>query len=561
MCNTKQEEATERTFIVAQHRKIAEFGGYSCELTSSEWNFRCGAWSHLKLGSVPKILHAEEVSPEWCKAMITKRKFKINQQSESFSVQMNKLNIFPVVTVGSLQEKSDSIICTGESRHYQNALHTNLVVLKEFHLTIKSEEFRTDFQTLESTSQHEKLPCPVRAGGCQTGKRTYVFQPPQEQCQLQKIQEIKAKRTMGSYWVDSTKGIILNETGITRLPGCNFEATKTQMDNIYLVDPEHANKMSRLQNIELEIDLEMRMNNDMSQYHREEMEEKLQKSIGEVSCDRTRKEMAHTLSSLGGENFVITAGDIIYHLICPRVEVELLEAEVCYQDIPIKGEKLRFVDQDSKVLKLHSPIKPCSTHFPITIRTEAGWVEINPHIRSTKEPADYSTRTNQPFHHQDASKMGLYTPAEMQSWEELVSFPTFQAALLTELSWGTCVHQGDCEATEAVQEFDMSRLYPEAMEDLNIWQLMKKKIKQYGDTLALLVLIFISFKILVDILLILMTLYQEGPAAVLALAVSMWMSNQQKYQRIRKKSRKMRQVRRKEDRRNEPEEEIETIMQ
>ena len=559
MCDVKQEETAERTFIVAQQTRIAEFSGYSCELKYSEWDFRCGAWSHLKLGSVPKVLHTEEVSLEWCRTMVTKKKFKLNQQSESFSIQMNRVNIFPIVVIGSLKEESDSIVCTGENMHYKNALHTNLVILKEFHLTIRPEKFKTDFHTLESTSQHEQLPCSVRAGGCQTGRKTYIYQPPQENCRLQKIRTIKAKKTMNSYWVDAAKGIILNNTGVTRLPGCNFEIRKTQMDDLFLVNPEDAAKMIPLKSDEVEIDLETRMRNEINQYQREVMQKANQRNIGKITCDQTRQETTQKLSFLGGENYIMTAGDIIYHLKCPKVEVELREAEVCYQDIPVKGERMKFMDKDNRVLKLHSPIKPCSTHFPVTIETQSGWVEVNPHIRSTKEPMDYSTETSQPSNHQDVSKMGLYTQTEMRAWEEIISFPTYQAALLTELSWGNCIHQKDCEPNEAVQQFDVSRLYPEAVE-MNIWQMMKKKIREYGDTMALLVLVFISLKILVDVLLILMTLYQEGPSAVVALAVSMWMSNQQKYQKIRRRNRRMHQSRRKEDKRNEPEEEIETIM-
>ena len=178
MCADQTTESTTTDFVVAQAAKTHTLQGFSCSLKFSEWKFKCGAWSHLKVGGVPKVLHHREVSPEWCREMVSRKKFKLDSNLDSRAIHMDRTNIYPIVVVGSLKETADKVICQGEAMHYDNALHTNLVILREFHLTLRRESFRSDGKKLEALSVREQLPCSVQSRGCVTEERTYIFDPP-----------------------------------------------------------------------------------------------------------------------------------------------------------------------------------------------------------------------------------------------------------------------------------------------------------------------------------------------------------------------------------------------
>ena len=534
-CEAEDKEHDRTSYLVAQKALAQEVKGYSCSVQYSEFRFRCGTWSHLKMGAVPKIQLDVETSINWCQTLVQRRKFRTEESSQSFPIQLNRKNIFSVVTTGALIDQGDHIVCKGESRHENNQLLTNLVILKQFTVIVQEEKLKMDSKTVESLNQHEILPCGPRDHGCVTGSRTYIYDVPKSDCDLQYVRTIKTI-PYGNYVVDEEQGLILNRTAPTSLPGCRFEITATQFQDIYLVSPSHRDKMESLSAANVELDLDYHMLADYNQYKREKLVQQVKHNNHLWNCQALRDSKPNIPIRIKGDLHILVAGDIIYRFRCPKIKVEIRDSDVCYEDVPIQSEEELFVDLQTKIIKKHSGRTLCSRHFPTVVQTETSWLEL-PHLKKIKEPKTIP-HPDVAVHHEDRSQAGLYTQRELLSWKESIALPQFKSALLTELTQGVCAVSG-CTFTGNSPSYDLTNLIPKLEEELNLWKKIKSWIREYGDLMALFVIMYVVVKMLINTTLILFTLMKEGPGAMIALVVTLFISNQREYRRIRRKNQRL----------------------
>ena len=551
ICSPVNKTSETQPYLLVQERRMREFTGYSCQLTYSQWALACGVWSHVKLRKIPEISHMEDVSKAWCRAMSERKKFRVDGTSTSYAIKINRENIYPIVTVGSLREENDRIICQGQTIHENNRVHTNAVIMREYKLLVKQEDFTLDNEgRIESTFQHEKLPCSLGSGGCITGARTYVFNIPKEECPLQYIQTVHMKPTRQSYLVDEKKNILLNQTQETRIPGCSFSVIQTQFSGLYLAKGNDHSSVTELSSSNLEIDLMDRMSNEMNQYYREQIVADLQLEERQRTCDKIKNSEAHRPVQVKDLQYALAAGDIIYRFQCRKVQVQIQELESCYEDVPVTGN--RYMDPLTKLLKTHSAKRPCSHFFPITIKVGKGFVEVNPHLKRAEPPKVFVPGTELLTKHVDRSQSGVYTQKELRAWELLLTLPNFQDALLNEVSWGTCISSGNCNGPIQADQRPQWKLDSSPFEEMNLWGYLKKKVRDYGDELALAVILYLILKMIINLALLSFALLKEGPGAALALLVALYASNQQAYSKIRRRNQRMKKEQAR--RRNKPQE-------
>ena len=140
----KPEETISLEYNIVQRKKINKLEGFCCSVKSSTFHFKCGAWSHLKLSTTPAIEHTKLVTIEWCKEIINRRRFRTENTIQSFPLELDQVNVIPVVEVGELTEVNDKVICKGENAHMGNLMHTNVVVLKEYKILLRKEKYISD---------------------------------------------------------------------------------------------------------------------------------------------------------------------------------------------------------------------------------------------------------------------------------------------------------------------------------------------------------------------------------------------------------------------------------
>ena len=109
---------------------------------------------------------------------------------------------------------------------------------------------------------------------------------------------------------------------------------------------------------------------------------------------------------------------------------------VCAAPVIICGS-IRYADHDSLVTTVHPEIIPCSDQFLIIVETTKHvWVTITRRVEQIATP---------PLIHEKVSKKSedqittLYTPDELQLWEDYNSFPSYMKSshqkILNSLSW------------------------------------------------------------------------------------------------------------------------------
>ena len=112
----------------------------------------------------------------------------------------------------------------------------------------------------------------------------------------------------------------------------------------------------------------------------------------------------------------------------------------------------------------------------------------------------------------------------------------YHEAKLKKLSWGVCLSTGVCQNAEIVQQYDFQKLMKEEATSWNPISNFVTKIHEKGDLLALIVILWLLFKLIIDLTTIAMTLLKEGPGAAAALIMNIYLSTQIQYKKTKKRN-------------------------
>lgn len=155
-------------------------------------------------------------------------------------------------------------------------------------------------------------------------------------------------------------------------------------------------------------------------------------------------------------------------------------------------EPIGFVDAVTKVYSQHATKAPCSSTYPLTVHVGEGWVKLTPALK--KQPPPLETPEHLMMQPLDPfSSGGLYSQQELDDWRQLLSIPAYKAALLSSLSYGSCVQQGSCEAegTNRLVPYDIkfNKLVDDLPKSLDLWTAFHQAIHEWGDGAVVLCLL------------------------------------------------------------------------
>ena len=287
--NPENDEIKEaHTFTILQKPTTRRTTGYSCSVRRSVWYFKCGVWSHLKLGSVPKISHPMDLTVAQCQSMATTRHYYYPGNSQPFTLELNKEIYLEMVTTGELTEKENAITCKGETLHVGNTLHRNVLVLEELKFLIKTQEYIVSDDVMEVIDDHVKLPCKYPSLGCTTGQATYIWTQFPQTCGLEIIRNISPSRTMGSYLVDHNHQFLINTTGTTTLPSCPMMLTRTDHPSIFLAATSDVISLPTVNPNTIDISLQAHIHLNYMSYQLEREMARQDESIMSHACKTTQ---------------------------------------------------------------------------------------------------------------------------------------------------------------------------------------------------------------------------------------------------------------------------------
>ena len=213
----------------------------------------------------------------------------------------------------------------------------------------------------------------------------------------------------------------------------------------------------------------------------------------------------------------------------------------CYNDIPIEGGG--FVQPNSRLLVKTSSPRPCDDHYSTVVKTVDGkYVEVNQQLRARSPPLQAYGRSvtslfrQNNLEHIHVNKHVVYSEEEIQSWENLLSFPSYSQAMNAEIMLGSCYHSGACQEVHTqpanFDQYDFSKLQATIMEKLNLWEQLRQFIRQEGDLMALAVLVIYGLKLILHIVFIGLTILRHGCRATLSLLIRFYLDSYYIYTRV-----------------------------
>ena len=223
--------------------------GYSCKVTSYVVKGRCGTWSHFKLREPPSHARPVHISQQECREMVQNRKYT-RTSGTGVKLELNKVAYMKELTYGSLNFDIDGggwLSCEGEKEHITTKIVTNSIVMVEYHVLIREQNYKILLKSkytadrknkIESQTDMVTLPCHVRQGSCKTGDVTYVLDLPTS-CHLTKVRTFfpKIKRNL---LISHQHHFVLNETEPKVVPGCEQLKTlkSTSYNHIYVANKQ-----------------------------------------------------------------------------------------------------------------------------------------------------------------------------------------------------------------------------------------------------------------------------------------------------------------------------------
>ena len=532
-----EEKDLKKTFTVLQRPAVRKVNGYSCDVKISTYSFRCGAWGHLKLSSIPTVLRNQELTQNLCQHMVHNHMYPLPGNQAPLPLVVNEPVYADVNLRGEVKLVNDAVTCQGETVHIRGTIHANTVILAQHRVLIKEETYLVRDSAVEVESDHVSLDsCSYESRGCITGEKTYIWSLFDVPCNLQTIKNIRPKLTLKTYFIDHQEQLLLNTTGTTRLTGCPFSVTTTDHSNLFIAETTEIMSLPGVDPSEVEINLQTGVHLNYMSYQLERTLAQQSLDSQRMACQDQKVRRNGEATPLGDNQYGLVKADVYLVFTCEQKTAAIREEMTCYQDIPIVPEG--FVNPDNRQYVAHSNVIPCSPTFPMTVKTLTGWIQITPTLRIRPEPLTMTSTGSTPFHLQDYSQGGLYSPQEIADWQFQLSFPNYEKAILKSITYGTCLGSGVCNAVPdvgSITPYSLDRLIPEIESKLNLWKTFKEFLHTYGDAMAFACLIIIGIKFLSDLVMISFTLLQAGPLAAVALISQLYFFHRSTYKRILKK--------------------------
>ena len=521
--NEPSETSTPTTLIIGQKSDIRRLQGFRCDVHKSSFRFLCGMFSHMKILSPPKIDHRYPVNLQFCRELVTTGKFRPAGVNSGYQVTVGEETIIAFSESGEIDPENNNVGCKGERKRVGNKILDGVLEVVEYRVVLQREEFLTEGDVVESTSDHVKLGgCPSSLGGCQTGQGTYIWDKVQD-CDLEIVQSFKPTGVLGSYLVDRSKKILINITGQALSPtGCgDINLKKTNYPDLYIIAPDEATHLRMVNPRDFKVNFQMEIREDYLAFVMEEKIRETRQDLETQACMENKRELFKEPHRLPDGRYGWIQGDVIYLIRCQQKSAPIIEDSSCYDHIPIgQGQ---FVNPITRLRVDNAAKLPCNKKYPLKIRIKEGtWVSLTPDIHPVSPPDQLVPEDAEDLSHEDLSKGGLYTAKEEEDWERLTSFPSYHEALIKSVTVGVCLQTGSCQQgqMESVRRFDLGNLSPESF-DIGIWSSFQRWVREKGDMLAALVLLYVSVKTMTTLVILAWSLMREGPAAMLAV---IWIS-------------------------------------
>lgn len=489
----------EQRLILIQNNPVMKREGYSCEKIISTFDVFCGAFSHQKMAEIPKIEIREKVSIAECTNWIERRKI-VSAQGVITMLEMNTENIIYSTPIGEFGTSNHNIQCEGQSIKIRGKVVDSVVELQQVKIILKTEKFRWKGSVGESQTEHIRFPpsCHIGADGCETSRRTYVWETPKETCTLEKVRDVSGQMK-GNIFVDE-KAIIRLEVGqpfTSNILGCpELELYKTQYPNLFIIRADDL--MEELPTLsETGIDLEEYIN-ARDDYLAAELEDKIRKTYEMQTTGNCERMIQHhvtrdQLIPIDGQEGVFgrMRGEVLSLVHCNKRIVRPKETgDKCYVELPVTfNEKVYFLEASSRRMKRYGTEQPCNPILASQFKTRENlWITLTPKLHVVPAPQSTKLAELNITKHLDMSRGGIFTHQQLQQWELSSSFPDYHQALSRKLSARACIEEG-CIHGHITMAGEVRGVMENMISEWHLWERVLDILRGIGQTTSVIVAI------------------------------------------------------------------------
>ena len=535
-----REEVTK--YNILQKRERERMYGFSCKVTRSTITEYCGSFSHNKLAEAPVLEVNYPISPMACVEMADSGVF-MTPNGQGRNIDLEAVNVVHVEELGTINVKDNQVQCKGQSKRFANGqIVDEILQVSQFKILVTKERYIVDKGRIEVVDERLRLPrsCKLENHGCVTADKVYTYLPPPKQCTLEKARTVEMEE-MDGYLVDANHKILLRKGHLTPSPtGCpTAEIYATEYPNIFLT--QNSEDWPSL-NDDLDVIDYISARDDYIVFFIEGLLQQQKQTIADQLCQKALTHQTNEIIQTDNKDeFIRRSGDTIEHFHCVRKVAEIVDdATSCYADIPLKEG---FVKAHNRLFTEHSARLPCNPHFGLKVLTEEGiWIELNPIAKKIDEPLKVPSNILE-YKHEDMSDGGLYTTAELESWKDHLAMPDYHDAISKSISYGVCVHNGQCNSKSNIQPYDLGVIVPQINQIAevyrNIWTVLDDDIRACGTYISLIVILWEIVKLSSFISVIIVTVMRDGVDGAKAVLYMLLCRSRRVAERVSRRHRRM----------------------
>ena len=334
------------------------------------------------------------------------------------------------------------------------------------------------------------------------------------------------------------KKILINTTGEIPTPsGCPpGTLITTDYPDLYLINSQQDVNFPHLKPTTLRLDYAINALSDYSMFVMEQQLQTLQNDFRSNMCSNRFEHLSNNPFKLNEEKYGLIVGQVIYSFSCIKKTTTIRSSPYCFDKIPVNGG---FVDPVSNIFTKHGAKQACNENFPMIVQANEAWIALHPAIKPTIQP-EVKPPTTIGLQHTDMSRGGIYTTDEMQSWEDLISFPQFHESVLKTFTSGTCDSDASCNniVNSGMQQYDLRRLTDTSDVIWNPLKPLQDWVEEYGVYLSAFIILVWVMQLLVALTTVLFTLLKEGYMAALAVLFTIFCGPKQALDNVKKNKRK-----------------------
>ena len=524
-----------KTYTIIQPRNHEIYKGYVCSVKRSTFRWHCGMFSHTMPVSVPTIEIPEELSLSQCFSMARKSQW-VDHTGRTRLVNIGEELVFTVNEAGAIVDDRGTVSCEGDDIRVGGETMSKVVQLSQYKVQVTKEEFIHGHDgSLEAVYAKIRLPSECEVGNkvCYTAGKTFIFNP-KESCRYHKIQQIEVSLENGLL-VDHHNKLVF-KSGEKRSFQDDCDNTGhfyvTEYSKLYLTNSSKEFKTVT----EIDISLYVNSRSDYITYMNEMRIRNLTNEFNINLCNQNLRTQAEDrIFRVKNGEFGLYRGDILSLFQCEKKIGIISETGACYDRIPLLGGS--FVHPTTRLSTNIATEVKCDTRFPLVVKTRGGlWCNIGPGISARNPPEELSTLKHQVYHHEDMSGGGLYSPAELQLWEEHVEWGDFRSGTIEKIAGGLCKGDKRCKspAAEHHPAFTLDRLIPDTKQ-IDPFRGAKDFVNKWGGLASLIVLFKLLGELLISFVLISLTYFYHGFVAARTLISTIFCPTLYRHSKLKKR--------------------------